>query len=201
MRSNPLFTLLPVLVMLLATGNAAADPMRYSNGSRFFNNNYRFNTNHSFNNHSFNRTNRFNTRHGWKRNARRNDFYGARYRNRPYQSYRPYGFNDNRWSVSLNYGTGYTAWYGTPILAGIGTGYAYSPWRNQTTVVYSQPRVVYVNDTSGVVGHVSERVVDRSSVRPARSLLRDIHGDCYERTYDSRGVETRNRLPAAACNF
>jgi len=184
--------LLSALGMALATGNASADPVHRSNGSRFFNNGHGFNN--GFNIHfSYNRNNRFNSRNSWNRNFRRNDIYGSRYNYRPYRH--------NGWSASLNYGTGYNTWYGTSLLAGIGAGYAYTPWRNQTTVVYTQPRVVYVNDSSRVTGRVIERVVDRPSAGPARSLLRDIHGDCYERAYDSRGVETRVQLPASACNF
>jgi hypothetical protein len=33
------------------------------------------------------------------------------------------------------------------------------------------------------------------------SLLRDIHGNCFERSYDNQGREIRVQLPAAACNF
>ena len=70
--------------------------------------------------------------------------------------------------------------------------YGYTPYRSSTVIV-REPTVVYVND--------SAPVSTRYTQPPARSLLRDINGNCFERTYDSRGVETRVRLPDSACRF
>ena len=158
--------------------------------SRFFNSGYNSRYN-SFYNNGFNRNfsrNNFNTN-----NRFRYFNTGNRYR------------HDN-WSVSLNLGS---AWVGSSAYSGIGglyygtsvLGNSYYPYRNRTTVIYSQPSVVYVNDSPRVTGRISEYADERMSATPARSLLRDIHGDCYERSYDERGLETRIRLPASACNF
>jgi hypothetical protein len=190
--------LLPALMMALTTSSTSADPIRHSNGYRFFNNSHGYNGNgsnrHVYNyNSRFNRYSSFNISYSTNRNFQNNDIHGSRY------SYRPYS-NDGL-SVRLNYGTGYNTWYGTTELPGIGAGYRYSPWRNQTTVVYTQPRVIYVNDSARLTSPVSESILNHTTARPARSLLRDINGDCFERTYDSRGVETQVQLPASACNF
>ena len=77
--SNPkaFLLLLPALVMALATSSASADPIRHSNGSRFFNNNHGFNGIGYNQYRGYNRSNRFNTRYDRNRNFRRNDFYGS----------------------------------------------------------------------------------------------------------------------------
>jgi hypothetical protein len=59
MRTNTLSILLPVLVMALATSSASADPIRHSNGSRFFNNSHCFNGNGYNHYRGYNRNNRF----------------------------------------------------------------------------------------------------------------------------------------------
>lgn len=182
--------LLPVLAIALAADSAMADPHPRGYNSRFTVSSHGFRPDFR---HNVSRGNRFNTGYGWNRHYRNDFYYGSGYRYRPYR-------NDG-WSVSLNLGS---AWAGTGAWYGL-TGYPYAPYRNRTSVIYAQPTVVYVNDSSRVAGRVSgrasERVVERSSPRPARSLLRDIHGDCWERTYDSRGVESRMQLPDSACNF
>ncbi len=104
MRTNTLSILLPVPVMALATSSASADPIRHSNGSRFFNNSHGFNGSGYNHYRGYNSNNHFNTRYDQNRHFRRNDFFGTRYNYRPYR-------NDG-WFVSLNYGAGYNAWCG-----------------------------------------------------------------------------------------
>jgi len=74
----------------------------------------------------------------------------------------------------------------------------YSPVNAHTRVIYNQPTVVYVNNNSGNPGHV---ITQSSERRNESSPLRNINGLCFERSYDSRGLETRVQLPDSACNF
>ena len=215
-----LFPALSVLAITLATGtipNAAlADPHR-GNNPRFGNPSHAFDTNFS----------RHVSRHGTpmarytpRFDNRRHDFYNTRYRPAgsrfrfPADRFSNRFYNDyGGWSVSLSLGS---AWYDNRWNGGFGglyygnsyggglPGRIYAPYRNttrNTTIVYRQPTVVIVNDSIHSAGHVSERVIRTGTPKPARSLLRDIHGDCWERNVDSRGVETRVQLPDSACNF
>ena len=219
-----LLVLVIAAVMVSATNTAFADQRNRGNSPRFspsFNSSF----NSNFRNHvtPVNRpASRFNNRFdqhynrdvysNFNRNSRRNDFYNNRFGN-SFRSrfdnfgssyrYRPSRYDG--WLVSLNLGSGYSsAWYGSGV--GIGSNYygaglggsPFIPYRNRTSVIVSQPTVVYVNDSSRVTGQVLQESVN---VRPARSLLRDIHGDCFERTYNRSGRETRIQLPASACNF
>lgn len=78
-------------------------------------------------------------------------------------------------------GIAYTTTWGAP----------YNNWnrRGNTVIVHQN---TYVNN--------EPRVIHRST-RSTTSLLRDVNGRCFERSYDSRGVETRIELPASNCNF
>jgi len=201
-----------VLAVLLVTSTSAAmADSRFDNRGPRFNNSW---------NSSFNRDSRYSVNrhvdrnHAWNRSANR--FSNRAWNNRFYDN--RYRFRNNRdnWSVSQNLGTGYSSWYGrnfynNSFYTGLGGLYygtsvwnnRYGPRRNNTTVIYTQPKVVYVNDSSRASGHEYSSKVIRSSTSRAgqRSLLRDIHGDCYERSYDSQGRETRIQLPDSACNF
>ncbi|NDH95389.1 MAG: hypothetical protein EBZ13_12850, partial [Planctomycetia bacterium] len=102
------------------TSSTSADPIRHSNGYRFFNNSHGYNGNgsnrHVYNyNSRFNRYSSFNISYSRNRNFQNNDIHGSRY------SYRPYS-NDGL-SVRLNYGTGY-----------IGTARAYNEGGYETKV-------------------------------------------------------------------
>lgn len=154
-------------------------------------------------NHSTNRGWRDNRDHRAVDRHRPGNRYPSRYS--PRYSTRYYPGSRDSWSVSLGLGSGYSSssfWYGTGFNTGVGYGLygnrwydytPYTPYRNRTVVV-KQPTVVYVNESP----RVSTRV---TTPRPERSLLRDIDGNCFERHYDDRGVETRVRLPASACQF
>lgn len=121
-------------------------------------------------------------------------------------------FNDH-WSISLNVGTTYTNrahWTNSGFSAGVysrhsmpGLFYntrAYYPGypnRNRTRVIVNQPTVIYVNESP-----VTRQVVRSSTVsHPRHSLLKDIHGNCFERTIDSSGNETRVQVSAYDCDF
>jgi hypothetical protein len=202
-----------IAVFTTATNSALADS-RHNNRGPAFKSSFNPSYNRSFN-RSFNRSynsgynSRYNTQYnyGFDRNFTRAGFNNNN-RFRYYNTGNRY--RQDNWSVSLNLGS---AWVGSSVYSGFGSQYygatvlgnPYIPYRNRTTVIYSQPSVVYVNDSPRVTGHVSEyasEYVSRNvSAIPSRNLLRDIHGDCYERSYDDRGRETRIQLPTSACNF
>lgn len=88
--------------------------------------------------------------------------------------------------LGVGYGIGYSA-FGAPYY-----GYPYSSW------YYGPPREVIVEHNT-YVEQPSERVY---TSRPNEtSLLRDLQGRCYERTYDRNGNELRTELDPAECNF
>jgi len=103
---------------------------------------------------------------------------------------------DNNWSVSLNLGNTWAPGYSL----GHNTYRPFRVNRNRiaTSVIYNSPTVVYMDNPD-----VSRnRIVNRPSDQSGKSgLLRDIHGNCFERSYDGYGNETRIQLPNAACNF
>jgi hypothetical protein len=147
--------------------------------------------------------------HGYNRNHG-NRF--GHFRNDSRHSWRRGHNNHDNFSLSLNLGSGYygstygsSLWYGTGLYGRTGYGAYnssynnwYSPYRNTTTVVVKQPSVVYVNDSAPV----SRRVISTHTIqKPGVSLLRDIHGNCYERQVDGYGNETRIQLPDASCQF
>lgn len=157
--------------------------------------------------HRFN--NRFNNDHHYNERWGRRDFGRSNTRfNTRNGNYRSGRHHDN-WSVSLNlgsawYGSGYgrSMYYSSGISPYYGSSfynsYRYSPFPSRTTVVYRQPRVVYVNNPAPV----TTRVIRSTPVaRPERSLLRDLDGNCFERNFDDLGNEIRTQLPASACNF
>ncbi|HEY0961681.1 MAG TPA: hypothetical protein VGE69_04925 [Pseudomonadales bacterium] len=80
--------------------------------------------------------------------------------------------------ATSGFGIGYTTTWGAP------------RYRSGNTVIVNQN--TYINN--------EPRVVHRST-RNSTSLLRDVSGRCYERSYDSRGNEIRIELPSSNCNF
>ena len=140
-----------------------------------------------------------------RKNAGRNKKYGHKqpnYRSNYHPNYSP-RHNDS-WSISVNLGSGYYPGYnigyssypgyaGNSAYRNYGNAVRYprTPAVNHTTVIYQQPSVVYVNEPTSRV----------SSQRAEPGLLRDINGNCFERSYDSQGRENRRRLPDSACNF
>lgn len=61
-----------------------------------------------------------------------------------------------------------------------------------------QPQTVYVEQTTYQPVQVQ---VQRVIVTQPRHLLRDLSGNCYERTTDGAGNELRTQLPASECNW
>ena len=57
---------------------------------------------------------------------------------------------------------------------------------------------VYVEQTTTTYQPVQ---VQRVIVAQPRHLLRDLNGNCFERTTDSAGNELRTELPPSACNW
>jgi hypothetical protein len=150
---------------------------------------------------AFNTNSNSNSYRNTSRNIFRNNSYGSYSGNRRSQPYR----YDNNWSVSLNLGSGYNGsnslWYDTGFYSPVSRfrDRNYSPRSTHPRVIYNnQPTVIVLNENSQDSGHV----ITRSSVRKNESsLLRDINGFCFERSYDSRGLETRVQLPDSACNY
>lgn len=104
----------------------------------------------------------------------------------------------DRVSVNLNIGNVIPDWrYRDYRRATSGVGIAYTTtWG--APPVYGRGNTVIVHQNTYV--NNEPRVIHRST-RSSTSLLRDVSGRCFERSYDSRGVETRIELPASNCNF
>ena len=190
MKQHRFSRLAPVLLTLLIvtiSGSAQADDRHHGRNTYDNDRGHRTNWNRSHNDRNFDRSFNRNFDHGYRNN--RND---NRYRR-----------NHDNWSVSLNVGSWYSGssiYYGTGYSSfgyGVSTRpYFYSPYRTRTVYV-NNPTVVYVDDARPVT-----RVI-RSEPLPAHgtSLLRDINGDCFERSYDNQGNEIRVQLPDASCQF
>lgn len=69
---------------------------------------------------------------------------------------------------------------------------------------YAPPReVIYVQGPAYQTYVAPPVVYAQPSPRPSapigRRLLRDLNGDCFERTFDGRGNELRTQIPASEC--
>lgn len=139
--------------------------------------------------------NHYNTRYGNFGTGYRNDGWSMRITARTrYGSWRSNAWN-SRYRYRGSYDSGFTTGFLYGSVLGSAAGAWYEPrYSNRTTVIYKEPTVVYVNEISRPTGRIQGTPV-------ARSLLRDIHGDCFERTTDVNGRETRVQLPASACDF
>jgi hypothetical protein len=60
-----------------------------------------------------------------------------------------------------------------------------------------QPQATYVETTTTYQPVQVQRVI----VAQPRHLLRDLNGNCYERTTDAAGNELRTQLPPSDCNW
>ncbi len=123
-------------------------------------------------------------------------YYPARYPNkgyghypyypaRPYYGYRPIG---------------YPAYYGYPYYYGNHNNNNNSNWPAYViggAVLGSVLTTVYNNSQTQQVAPVNQVVV----APQGRHLLRDLNGNCYERSTDGAGNELRTELPPAACNW
>jgi hypothetical protein len=127
--------------------------------------------------------------HRWDRGHSHNKHYDRGHGHRNHHVHQR-----DRVSVNLNIGRVVPDWrYRDYQRATSGLGVAYTtawsaPPRN-TVIVHQN---TYINN--------EPRVVSRST-RSATSLLRDVNGRCYERSYDSRGNEVRIELSPSSCNF
>jgi len=129
--------------------------------------------------HNSNRWGRTNNRSRVSINVNVND------RWRP--AYRPYN-NWNTFGSSIGYSVGFGSW-----------GSGFSAWSTPAPVYRQrQPVVVYQNTYIDATPRSS---VTTTPLRSGTSLLRDINGRCFERSFDNNGNETRVELPATACNF
>ncbi len=101
-------------------------------------------------------------------------------------------YHDRRWN-NFGAGIGYTT-FGVNSFDSWGSPYSNWGYNNR------QPVVVYQNT---YIDNPTPRttVITRSAPRSGTSLLRDVHGRCFERETDRYGNETRTELPASACNF
>lgn len=120
-----------------------------------------------------------------------NRFNSAWYSRAPYgsrASWNNRNFRRDNWSVNLNLGN---SWYGNSYSYGVGYNSWHRPLSTHTThtrVIVREPSVVVVRDPTQV----------RHS---GRSLLRDLEGNCFERSTDDQGNEVRIQLPDRACDF
>ncbi|MDY6982279.1 MAG: hypothetical protein SV422_04255 [Pseudomonadota bacterium] len=115
-----------------------------------------------------------------------------------HRNHRHYRDRD-RVSVSVNIGNVIPDWrYRDYRRATSGLGIAYTTAWGAPYNTYGRGNTVIVHQNTYV--NNEPRVIYRST-RSTTSLLRDVSGRCFERSYDSRGVETRIELPASNCNF
>jgi len=142
---------------------------------------------------NFNRDNRGFNQPGYNRNWDRRDYDRRDYNRRNVSvnvnindrwrpAYRPYTYSGIGYSLGFgSWGSGFSAW-SAPVIV--------SPR------VVRQPVVVYQNTYVNAAPRGTA-----STYNSGTSLLRDINGRCFERSYDSFGNETRYELPVSACNF
>ena len=196
-------TKLAILLVFTIASTAALADSRYSSrhdgysgntgnkwGNNSRNNSYSNSYNYPYNNSRYNR---------YSNRDRRNyspNYAGNRF-NSVWNTRAPYGsrvswnnrnFRRDNWSVNLNLGN---AWYGNTFSYGVGYNSWYRPLPTHTThtrVIVREPSVVVVR----------EPVQARHT---GRSLLRDLEGNCFERSTDDQGNEVRIQLPGIACNF
>lgn len=134
--------------------------------------------------------------------------------------------NRDSWSVSLNFGNNfnrsgfntnvwnYNSWnHFTPYPV-------FNSYNTHTRIITSPPTVIYVNESTPYSASVpgnwinyqrdkqragntiySTKVSSSRLATAGRSLLKDLQGNCFERSYDSRGRESRVQLPETACNY
>lgn len=123
-----------------------------------------------------------------------------------------YGRHDTHVNISISprYGRPY-AHYGAPqIYTGIGLGFGAGWYANQFYGPYDRwdysPARPLVIERNTIIEKRDRDVVEDEEgsgyerETPASSLLRDLQGRCYERTYE-RGVEHRVELDATECDF
>ncbi|HTR01391.1 MAG TPA: hypothetical protein VMH83_15440 [Candidatus Acidoferrum sp.] len=96
----------------------------------------------------------------------------------------------------------YRPYYGVGVGVGIGIGLGLSPYWGYPYYPYysSAPVVVERNTIVEQPSTGADVIVPYDNAPPARSLLRDLQGHCYERTY-ANGRETRVELDPSECNF
>jgi len=124
----------------------------------------------------------FNTNRWRGRNDRDRVSFNININDRWHPAYRPWGWNSFGYNVGFrSWGTGLSVWSGT-----------YPVYRRQQPVVVYQNTWIDTGPRSTTVPVV---------INGGTSLLRDINGRCFERSYDRLGNETRVELPTSACNF
>jgi len=104
--------------------------------------------------------------------------------------YRPHYYSSFGLGVGVGFALGYP-FYGYP--------YYGSPY------YYGSPQEVIVERNTYIEPSDSTTTVIREAAPAPRasgtSLLRDLQGHCYRRTYDQNGNEQRTELDPAMCNF
>ena len=71
--------------------------------------------------------------------------------------------------------------------------------RNIKTVVYRSPPTISTREIVYVDQEQTRSAA--ASVASGRRLLRDLEGNCFERSVDKQGDEIRVQLEAQECNF
>ena len=104
--------------------------------------------------------------------------------------YRPHYYSSFGLGVGVGFALGYP-YYGNPYY---GSPYYYGP--PQEVIVEHN---TYVEPSDGTTTVIRDAVpAPRAS---GTSLLRDLQGRCYRRTYDQNGNEQRTELDPGMCNF
>jgi hypothetical protein len=153
----------------------------------FQSNNTHYGTYNSSRNNSYRNNSSRNTSF-WNSQIYNNARFNNNFNRNRFNTYNPYGnrYRNDNWSINLNLGNSWNNFSSF-----------YTPRHTQTRVIYTQPAVVVVNGSSRSTGAVTRTTAETYEY----SLLRDIHGNCFERSYDNQGREVRVQLPDAECNF
>jgi hypothetical protein len=99
--------------------------------------------------------------------------------------YRPHYYSTFGLGIGLGYALGAPYYYDYPYAGGY----------------YGPPREVIIEHNTYVEEPAPGSDTRVYSNRQEPSLLRDLQGRCYQRTYDSNGRELRTELDPSECNF
>jgi len=180
------FTIASTAVLADSRFSPRYDGYSGNTGNKWSNNSHNNPYNSPYNN---SRYNRFSNRDRWNYSP---NYAGNRF-NSAWNIRAPYGsritwnsrnFRRDNWSVNLNLGN---SWYGNSITYGIGSR-PFSSHTTHTRVIVREPSVVVVREPAQII-------------QKGRSLLRDLEGNCFERSTDDLGNEIRIQIPGSECNF
>jgi hypothetical protein len=104
------------------------------------------------------------------------------------------GFQHRSIFNSFGYGVGYSSFGGR---YNLNHNYPYASWG------FHNPAALVIEHNTYTTQPPRRRTITTYSNRPTSgtSLLRDLHGRCFERVIDTRGNEIRTELDPSACDF